>query len=449
MNKLDYLKLMLSARAYVDKNTLISIVSIQLEGDENTHTLFKEAPYGVYVKDNQFYFQHEGKEEIIEGVTYNLSPLFEKDELLDVSPDIHPFIPEQMITTFGILLINIILFYDVFDNGGVTYINGEVTEKAIKDIISTTLVDQIIPTDEQARDPNWRPIYPPGKYDYTKVVEKFARHGNYLQGLDVYWIRSSCIEALSPSPAVTALKEELFALHKDELDDPVVFSDIVKQCVKLDMEEQMSSYNATFYTQSKFIEDNRKRMFIAFGIESDPESGTLVNLKRSLDEGVDMDLIYNYVNSTVSGAHDRGKATGEGGSEVKNTIQLLGGTKAHPNTDCGTKGTEQVLLTEYNKRYWLGSFFNNEGKEGGVTELTNDNVDKWVGKQLGVRTPAFCMQPNSDFCHVCLGRALGANADQMTAAVTRIPTNFMLTRMKSYHQAGRSSTKLDLKKACK
>lgn len=449
MNKIEYLTLMLAGRGYVDKNTLISIISIQLPDETETVELFKAAPFGVYVKGNQFFFQHNGKEEVITDATFDFNPLFDKDELLEVSPDVHPFIPEKITTTFGILLCNIILFYEVFDNGGVSYVNGEITEKVIKKLISNTLVDQILPTDEQARDPNWKPVYPEGKYDYTKAIEKFARHGNYLQGFDVYWIRSSCIEALSPSKAVLALKEELFAKHKDELDDPVVFTDIVKQCVALDMIEQMSSYNATFYTKSKFIEDNRKRMFIAFGVENDPESGTMVNLTRSLNDGYDMERIYNYVNSTVSGASDRGKATGEGGSEVKNTIQLLGGTKAHPESDCGTTVTEKVFITEYNKDYWVGSYFNSSPKSVQGTSITKENVDSLVGTYVNMRVPAFCLQPNSDFCRVCLGDILGSNADQMTAAITRIPTNFMLTRMKAYHSAGNQSTKLDLKKACK
>lgn len=449
MNKLAYLKLFLSSRSYGDKNTLISVVSIQLPDEEETMKTFKASPYGVYVKGNKFHFMHEGNEVVIDDVTYSQQPLFDKDELLDVTPDLHPFIHEPMITTFGILLCNIILFYEVFDNGGVTYLNGEITDSYVRKLLSDVLVDEIRPTDEEARNPEWRPIYPPGKYDYKKAVEKFARHGNYLQGLDIYWIRSSCIESLSPSPAVMALKEKLYEEFKDQLDDPVVFSNIVKQCVALDMKEQMKSYNATFYTQAKFIEDNRKRMFIAFGVEADPESGKLVTLKRSLDEGVDLNLITNYVNSTVSGAYDRGKATGEGGAAVKDTIQLIGGTKAHPGVNCGTKVGERVMMTEFNRNYWLGSYYNPNKDSGDAIELTNETIKPLIGQYINVRVPAFCMQPNGDFCNVCLGKVLGSNADQMTAAVTRIPTNFMLTRMKAYHQAGQTITKLDLKKACK
>lgn len=448
MNKLDYLKLVYLEKAYAFKNTLIGMVSIQIQDDEVSKLLFQKSPLGIWVEEDKFKFRYNGEEHVISDATYKEEPLFDKDEILSVTPEFHPFIHEPMETTFGILLFNIVLFWDVYgEPTPIQYVNGRIDEKVIKSLISDVLVDEIIPTEEEKQDINWNP-YPEGKFPKSICVEKFNHHMNYLLGFDAYFIRSSSIEALSPSPKVMKRKKELFEEFKDTLEDPVVFNKVVAELVKLDMEEMRKSYSSTFFTKSKFINDNRKRMFIAFGIEDNPEEGGYSILKRSLEESWDMEEISAYVNSTVSGAYQRGKATGEGGADVKKTIQLAGAVESIEG-NCGTNRTETVWVTKHNKTNWVNSYINKGGSGDDIVHLTSKNIDEYVGKKVNMRVPAFCKEPDGNYCSTCLGDDLGQYKTQVSSNVTRIPTEFMLSRMKAYHVAHRDTVKLDLEKACK
>lgn len=448
MKKLDYLKLVYTDKAYAFKNTVIGMVSVQIQNDEESKNNFQKSPLGVWVEDNKFKFRYNGEEHTISDATYKEEPLFDKDEILSVTPEFHPFIHEPMETTFGILLFNIVLFWDVYGSPcPIKYVNGKIGEKTIKSLISDVLVDEVVPTEEEKQDPNWNP-YPQGKFPKSICVEKFNHHMNYLLGFDAYFIRSSSIAALSPSPKVMKRKKELFEEFKDTLEDPVVFNKVVAELVKLDMEEMRASYSNTFFTKAKFISDNRKRMFIAFGIEDNPEEGGHTILKRSLEESWDMEEISAYVNSTVSGAYQRGKATGEGGADVKKTIQLVGAVESVQN-NCGTNRTETVLIASHNKNNWIGSYANKGNSGNDIIHLTDSNIDSYVGKKVNMRVPAFCKEPDGNYCSTCLGDDLGQYQTQVSSNVTRIPTEFMLSRMKAYHVASVSTVKLDLEKACK
>lgn len=435
MNKLEFLKVSFANKAYAEKAFCQSIISIQFNNDEPSRNIFTEVPYGVYVKDDTFTFinPETGKEDTVKGPTDH--PMFYMDDTLELPGDFHPMLKGKAVTTtFGIFWFNVILIWEVF-GAAVDYNNGEFTDKFIKGLIGKRMHDNPAPGEEV-----------PEGYSSVDTCIKFTDHSNFLGGLGMYFIKAATVDSLTVSPSILKRKKELFAEHKDELNDPVVFGRIVDELVKMDMEIQMRSENRTFYITKKFIDNARKRMFIAFGTEYNAETGTYVGLGQSLDEGWDVTRMVDYINTSIEGSYSRGKATGEGGAGVKELIRLVGRSKVAED-DCGSPVGEHVLITAENHKYWRGTYYMGTDKKPKL--IDDKNSEGFIGKRIVLRSPPYCLTKEGDFCKVCLGTSLGMYQERLSSDVIQVATAYMLQRMKSFHTAGGSTAKLNLKRALK
>lgn len=431
MKKIDYLKHTFEQKAYNEKAFLQSIISIQLEDIESAGE-FKKIPYALYLEGGKYWYL-EGTHPVEIEHTED-APLFFIDEPISLPGDFHPCLRGKVTeTTFGIFLFNVVLLWEVFGEL-VPYHNGEFT----KDFVCDTLRELMVDNPEEGQE------VPEGKAPVDICVTKFSAHCNFLEGLSLFFVRCSSIDALTVPKEVLALRDKLFAENKDKLDDPVVFTGIIDQVVKLDYEIQMKGASNTFYIEKKFIDNSRKRMFIAFGAEYNAETGRFVSLTNSLDEGWDVSEMANYINTAIEGSYNRGKATGEGGARVKETLRLVGRVRAD-NPDCQSPVGEEVVLTKSNKKWWTGSYYINS--KGQAELITKENVDSLLGRPLKIRVPQFCIEKDGNYCKTCLGTGLGMYTTRVSADVVRVPTNMMLSRMKAVHVAGLSNTTLDLKAA--
>lgn len=430
MNKLDYLKMTFDKKAYDEKAFLQSILTIQLE-DEESAGAFKKIPYALYLEGGKYWYL-EGTHAVPVDHKDD-APLFYIDERISLPGDFHPCLQGKPVeTTFGIFLFNVVLLWEVFGDI-VPYHNGEFTKDFVCDLLRDLMVDN--PPEGQEVEP--------GKASVDTCM-KFSMHCNFLEGLCLYFVRCSSIDALTVSKEVLALRDKLFAENKDKLNDPVVFTGIIDQVVALDYELQMKGDSNTFYIEKKFIDNSRKRMFIAFGAEYNAETGQFVSLTNSLEEGWDANEMANYINTAIEGSYNRGKATGEGGARVKETLRLVGRVRAD-NPDCHSPVGEDVMITDTNKKWWTGSYYINS--KGEAELITKENVNGLVGKHLKMRVPQFCIEKDGNYCKTCLGSGLGMYSTRVSADVVRVPTNMMLSRMKAVHVAGLSNTKLNLKAA--
>ena len=434
MNKLDFLKIAFSPehKAYQEKAFLQSILAIHIPDDLESKAAFQKIPWAVYVEEGSYWYVDPYRQQPVAIEGDITQPLFSMNTLFGIDPDFHPFITEKIPeTTFGIFLFNLVLNYEVFGDV-IPYHNGEFTDKYIKGIIVETMVD----------DPEEGESVPPGKIPCSLHM-RWAEHVNYLQGLDAYFLVTGSLDSLNVDPSILKRKAELFKIHKDELNDPVVFNNIIKELVDMDRKIQLSSNYATFFIDDKYISNARKRMFIAFGVEFNQETGTYVGLGNSLDEGWDMDHLVDYVNTAIDGFYDRGKATGEGGAGVKELLRLLGRISITEN-DCRSPVGEPVYMDEYNLKLWrTGYVFTPKGAE----LLGDQPKEKYLGKTVIMRVPQCCLVKDGNLCSVCAGSGLGSQSNRVSSEVVEVPTKFMLQRMKSSHLAGQGNTRLNLKAA--
>lgn len=433
MNKLEYLKLCFNNDGYDDKATLQSIITIQFE-DEDSSGQFKKYPYAAFVEKGQFNVLVDGVAQPIEGEVDE--PLFYMDEIIELPGDFHPVLKGQPVrTTFGLFMFNVILIWEPF-KGTVDYVNKEFTKPFFEDLFRTIMVD----------NPKEGETVPEGKASVDQCLE-FSHNCNFLEGLGSHFIKPGGVDALTVSPEVLKLKAELMEKHKHELNDPVVFTRIVDQCVELDYKIMMSGPSRKFFIAKKFIDNSRKRMFIAFGIEPNDVGDAWVALPKSLDEGWDPNHLADYINTAVAGAYSRSMATGEGGAQVKETLRLVGRAVVSATViNCGTPVSEDITIEDHNKGYWVGSWMVVGTK---LEQVTKANVAGLVGKTTKIRVPQFCTLEDGQYCKTCCGEGLGALGERLSAEIVLIPTGMMLQRMKAAHTAGSKTSLLDLEVALK
>lgn len=433
MKKVDFLKIWFERKWYAEKAAIQSIISIQIEGPDSSEQ-FKKVPGAVFIEGGKFNAFVDEQQVVLEGKIEE--PFFVMDDPIDLPGDFHPMLKgEAQETVFGLALCNVVLLWEVF-GPIVSYKNEEFTADLVKDLLSSLMVDDPAEGEEVPKD----------KASVTTCL-KFTTHLNFLEGLGTYYIRTPGLAGLTPSPTVMARKKELFdQLRKEgKLDHPVAFTAALNELVAMDMEEQLNSEDGSFYIEKKFIDNARKRMFIAFGVEPNADGTGWVALPMALEDGMDPEKIVDYINTAVVGSFSRSMSTGEGGAKVKDYLKLVG-RRVVAEEDCNTKWGEVIRINSTAKVNWIGSFALINGES---VLITNELIDKYIGKNLVIRTTNFCRTPEDNYCFKCCGTGLGSNKNQVSAEVVRMPTNAMLLKMKAAHIAGNKIVRLDLATAIK
>ncbi|UPT53841.1 hypothetical protein [Vibrio phage phiKT1019] len=420
ITKHEYLKLCFKMRCYQKKAWLLSVFT-KLSDGEDTKRILSKIKFALHRDEEGYYFfKEDGSTERVEG---DLSgPFCYKDERITIDADFDPRVKEPLETTLGILLVNRVVFYEALKDN-TPYHNKSMNGGDVKKIISTVMVD----------NPEEGEVVPPGKCsvdDCHKVTKQF----NYLMGLNNVFCKAASVQALTVDPELLKFKAKLLEEHPDSLHDPIKASWIIDQLVAKDMEIQLNGDSKDFFINKKFIDNARKRMFIAFGAEQDWNTGEYTFLSKSLDDGWDVDRLEMYINTSIAGSYDRGKATGEGGAAVKD-IQRLTSRITIPEEDCKTAVYEDVHMTEDQMKLWVGSYYVSASGELKRWMGVENNL---VGSDLKFRTPNVCGTSEGNYCKVCVGDALSEAADALSMECSDIATGFMLQRMKGMHVSSMS-----------
>lgn len=328
---------------------------------------------------------------------------------------------KEVYTTIGIYIINLHLiqprFAKIFG-----YINkpfdGSVI-KHVEDVLSYNLYNDKITTDDMA--------------DYYNRVQ---------------WCGCDAISALSPSITKSVLtssdklkntKKKLVKEHKKEINEgnAVVGANIEKELVKMANDELAKDPDGyeNFASKSKVnIKNHYKTMQIMKGPLLNSYTGEYqVNLSN-YDDGVSKEEYSSFADSSVIGSHARAINTAKGGYLAKQSNQGLLTVKAGPkNSDCKTTKYLTVFLYDEMKSQYMNRYIL-DPNTGALTELTRDNIDKYVNKYVKMRSPMFCTMEEPCYCNMCLGNQpylLGL--ENFGLAVSRISNKLMNMSLKKFH----------------
>ncbi|MGL5715460.1 MAG: hypothetical protein ACRCX2_20745 [Paraclostridium sp.] len=153
----------------------------------------------------------------------------------------------------------------------------------------------------------------------------------------------------------------------------------------------------------------------------------------ALSDGIKYDKTAANANVGMRGAIDRGNETALAGELFKN-ISTAAQSIIGYRGDCGSKKGDTVNCDSkeliYN-RYVLN-------KDGTTTKINTENVHKYVGKDIILRSPTYCKTKDGNFCSTCVGTtpfdSLNTDTVNLGLYLTEIASAVLNLFMKSTHE---------------
>lgn len=257
---------------------------------------------------------------------------------------------------------------------------------------------------------------------------------------------SFTLSSLEPLPKVTKRRNELIKQHKDLLEagDVVTSVKIEKELLAMADKELEKDHGLDLYRSGArgSFGNNFKTISVMKGAVYNPTTARFDIVTSNFMEGIKKSDLPVYGNSVVTAAYPKAIGTATSGYFSKQIIAALQAVVLDgPGSDCGTKGTLSTRLTEHNIKDHLYRFV----VEGGKTVLLDeDNISKYVGKDVKLRSVMYCIGEKK--CEKCSGlmyRKL--KIDNMGMTASRISSTLLNMSMKKFHDT--SSKLYSVKKA--
>lgn len=255
-------------------------------------------------------------------------------------------------------------------------------------------------------------------------------------------------EFLTASKKITVKKKELIKKYSKELEagDTIVADKVQKELMSyakelLKDDPSMDTYNSG--ARGSF-ENNYKNMYIMKGTSkvANPKAERQFEvLTSNLIDGVSEKEYPYFANGLVEGAYSRGKKTEKGGYWEKLFLSAFQHVKLDKEgSDCGTKRTMTITLTDYNIGVFMYSYIVEGSK---LVELNSTNKDKYLGKTVKMRFSALC-ESKTGYCNKCVGNLFyKLGTTNIGTATPAIPAKLKLISMKAFHDSQYKLTEID------
>lgn len=359
-------------------------------------------------------------------------PIFTAQDELTLNPGDLPNVKEKVDTVYGVALINAYVICYAFGDK-IPYVNNEpIDGKVIEGLVLPRFVDY--PPEGTPRDPN------------SISVDEHLRSQEALSALagfgSVFSPTASEATLVLPKE-VLARRDELFALYKKELNNPIVLAKIDKELTGMVADILKKDSSAAFFISKKAINVAIKKSMISYGVETgfNPDSPTVI--LPSLQEGLDFNNMQAIADSARSGSHARGAMTALGGQSVKELYRVFQNSKVS-EADCGSSVGLSITCHEDNKKKFVGRYY--FGKSG-VEVITKEIADKLVGTRVSLRSPYYCKTVAPYYCATCVGKRSAANPTGIHVEVSDVGTVFMYNEMKQMHGKSLATYKFNLHRA--
>ena len=256
---------------------------------------------------------------------------------------------------------------------------------------------------------------------------------------------------LTVTESIDKKKKELLKKYKEGIDkqDPKVMNMIeeellayAKELLKDDpaMDMYDSGARASFG-------NNFKNMFVSKGAVKNPDPTKGYDLITSnYMSGISKEDYTAFAASLAAGPYSRGKKTETGGYWEKQFLRAFQHLKLLPaGSDCGTTKTLKVYLTDKNIDAWMYSYIV-EGSR--LVELTSENKNKYLNKEVKLRFSAFCEAKDGHFCNKCAGNLFyRLGIYNIGSATPQIPSKVKVLLMKKFHDSVINFSDIDIEKA--
>ena len=236
----------------------------------------------------------------------------------------------------------------------------------------------------------------------------------YINTRDWFGLQLHAVITSSFTPGVVKLPESVKELRKKLFDenaealkngDSRVMENIENTLIAATKKELAGDIGMDLYNSGArgSVNNHLKNILITRGAVKNPVTKEYDIIENSLMDGLAKKDIPTHSNMLISGAFPKAVGTQVSGYMSKELLSALQAeVLADKDTDCGTKKTINVTLTNGNYRDYLYRYI----KEGqGYVMLNMDNKSKYVGKTVQMRTPMYCIGVGKEkhLCNRCAG----------------------------------------------
>lgn len=324
-------------------------------------------------------------------------------------------------STIGIFLANYVFLVYPFGDI-IPYVNEEFSESKLQDRISRPLLDGVITTKDT-------------KDKYINALSLFGQSNEiFCPGISE--------KTISIPDSITQLRERLIAENKEALEagDASVMSDIEQQLIQAYKDHLKGDSSLHFLLKKKYFNVAMKKLFLTQGmVEQFGSPGKFSYVAQPMGSGWKQEDLPTIFNEVRQGSYARAVETADGGVIAKLILRVFQDTRIVID-DCGTKRGEQVNGDKSQLKEFVWNYV--VEKDGTNTLLTPEDLDKFVNKDLTIRTPGYC-QAEEGFCAKCFGKPFEVLGQKAFAPVANDFAKVQTTNaLKSMH--GKSHSTVDI-----
>lgn len=239
------------------------------------------------------------------------------------------------------------------------------------------------------------------------------------------------------NPKVMAEKRRLIKAAKEKYGDNIPLSEMVKiedTLVKMNYEENAGDSGMSLYDSGSrgSFNNDFKNNNIMLGPILNPSTKQYDLMESNYIDGISKEDLAISANIVVNAGYPKAVGTQVGGYKTKQFYAVFQSIVIDkPGSDCGTKQTRKVKLTEKNLNDHILSYIIVDGKK---VLLNYENASQFIGKTVNKRSPMFCK--GERICSVCAGKIFEFFDIKNAGATTvRIPNDIMEKNMKKFHDA--------------
>lgn len=415
MTKKELFLKVLKEELYLHRGFLLTAFGIL---DQNTdHKLLTETR--LLVKNKILYTNLTSNKELEEITDFKFDePLFFRNDKLSLTPSDMRCIKSNIETSYGIALMNAILFEYPY-SGKVEYINKEFSDSDANKIAADLL-----------------------KHDKVSIDEhlKYENAANFISCLAMICVPTATKKSIVPSKTIIEEQQRLKKEYANRLHDPAALSELQDRILKLHMDALKDDPSDRFFTSRK-AKTARVKMLGMYGADADYFDESKMNvISDSLDKGWKIENIQQIANSIRAGSYDRAQNTALGGYEVKVTGRIFQNYSI-VKTPCNTVRGLEIDVTSETIEELIGRYIVGDSEH----PLTKEKLHSMLGKSIIIRSPQYCISSDTTVCPICMGDSVSKSDIPILTLMTNISNAFLSLFLAAIHGSLMSTHKYDYK----
>lgn len=404
--------------------------------ENNNANVGKERLLSIDIKDidlafiqEMFAAYYDKTEQRMKEANFNAN-----DHVL-LTPNEYKYIKDKEDTTLGRILFNRYVLERTGLIEQIGYYNNPITKKslgALDRLISNLLMIDKIESDT-----------------YAAYIDSRDRLGFWCSSFMASHVTNNILE---PIPEVEKRKDELFKQYAPQLNSEHAVEQIMatnaieKELMDMVRKKMENDPGYDLYASGDGnFDNNYKTINVMRGAVFNNATQKYDVVESSLMNGIKKKDITPFSNSVLAGAYPSAVATAEAGYMSKIFLALLQSESIDPNpkSDCGTKVTIPITVTEKNKTYLV---YRNISENGKVVKIDFTNIDSYVGKVIHLFSPQCCT--HKKICAKCAGDLFHLfGVENIGLLTTDITDKLLNLKLKSKHDLSQSAGAIDMKLA--